>query len=376
MSETEFDHPDSLPKAGVVRPATPFIIVGFLAIAGLVVILIFGVFSEPDPTEEPLQDTADLPEIDNTLPSTVESTVVDPVEEMQQRNMGDIIPADPGADSLSGTLDPPDLAAGNDDLAFEEPFDDPLGTYLDDHAQDRRDRYVDALLGSPVITVDVTMYDGTGEEQENAANRPTDEPPPEQHSQEPTYAINTGTIIPAALISGISSDLPGSAIAQVSKNVYDSTTGRVLLIPQGSKITGIYDTEVRFQQSRVMVQWNQITLPDGRPVELENMLGSDQAGFAGFTGNVNNRFWQMIGAAAMTSVIGAASTYGARGDEKDQNVTLGSTATSELSRQWGQLGQEQMRRYLDVKPTIEVEPGYQFSIIVTKKLELPLYTQS
>lgn len=126
------------------------------------------------------------------------------------------------------------------------------------------------------------------------------------------YAIiNSGTIISAMLLSGLNSDLPGHLIAQVSENVYDSPSGKKLLIPQGSCLFGEYDSKVIFGQKRPLVKWMRLIYPDGSVLDLENMPGTDKAGYAGFSAKVDNHFAPMIGSAAMISVFaGLANEYG------------------------------------------------------------------
>ncbi len=121
--------------------------------------------------------------------------------------------------------------------------------------------------------------------------------------------INSGTVINAMLITGVNSDLPGNMIAQVSENVYDSPTGKRLLIPQGSRLFGVYDNKVVFGQNRPLIKWTKLIYPDGSTLDLMNMPGTDRRGYAGFKAKVNNHYWPMLTNAAMVSVFAAVADY-------------------------------------------------------------------
>lgn len=131
--------------------------------------------------------------------------------------------------------------------------------------------------------------------------------------------INSGVIIPAMLLTGLNSDLPGYLIAQVSEPVYDSPTGTALLIPQGSRLFGEYDSKVIFGQRRPLIKWSRLIFPDGSILDMENMPGSDKRGYAGFKASVNNHYLPMFGSAVMISVFaGLAEEYG----KNETSVTI------------------------------------------------------
>ncbi len=183
------------------------------------------------------------------------------------------------------------------------------------------------------------------------------------------YEMKSGTVIPGVMVTGVNSDLPGTLIAQVSQNIYDSTKGEYLLIPQGSKLYGVYDSRVIFGQSRVLVAWNRIIFPDGSALTLPAMPGTDMAGNAGFSDKTNSHFFKTFGSAVMMALITAGTSYAvdtASGDSGDNENSLTSQMTGALAQQLGQTTTRLLEKNLNVKPTLEVRPGYQFNIVLTK----------
>lgn len=183
--------------------------------------------------------------------------------------------------------------------------------------------------------------------------------------------LKTGGVIPALLLTGINSELPGVLIAQVGQNVFDTASGRHLLIPQGAKLYGVYDSRVVYGQSRVLVAWNRIIFPDGSALTLGAMPGADTAGYAGFTDQVETHFWRTFGTAALMSLVSGASAYaldefGANGDS--ENPTMQDQMASALASQLGQTTAKLLEKNLSVKPTLQIRPGYRFNIVVTKDL--------
>ena len=185
--------------------------------------------------------------------------------------------------------------------------------------------------------------------------------------------LKTGTIIPGLMVTGINSDLPGNIIAQVSQNVFDTATGRQLLIPQGAKLFGVYDSRVIYGQERVLVAWNRLVFPDGSAVTLGAMPGSDMAGNAGYTDEVNNHYLRIFGSAILMSMITGGMSYSMdsldnSGGGDDDSPTLQDEMGSALAAQLGQATLQLLQKNLNLKPTLEIRPGYQFNVIVTKDL--------
>ena len=185
--------------------------------------------------------------------------------------------------------------------------------------------------------------------------------------------LKTGTIIPGLMVTGINSDLPGNIIAQVSQNVFDTATGRQLLIPQGAKLFGVYDSRVIYGQERVLVAWNRLVFPDGSAVTLGAMPGSDMAGNAGYTDQVNNHYLRIFGSAILMSMITGGMSYSMdsldnSGGGDDDSPTLQDEMGSALAAQLGQATLQLLQKNLNIKPTLEIRPGYQFNVIVTKDI--------
>jgi type IV secretion system protein VirB10 len=186
--------------------------------------------------------------------------------------------------------------------------------------------------------------------------------------------IKTGAVIPSVMVTGINSDLPGNIIAQVSQNVWDTGTGRQLLIPQGAKLFGVYDSRVVYGQERVLVAWNRVVFPDGSAFTLGAMPGNDMAGYAGYEDQVNNHYMRIFGSAVLMSLITGGMAYSLDSMSGDSGNSMNSTPTmqqemaSALAAQLGQTTMQLLQKNLNIKPTLEIRPGYQFNVIVTKDL--------
>jgi type IV secretion system protein VirB10 len=183
------------------------------------------------------------------------------------------------------------------------------------------------------------------------------------------YAVQAGAVIPAALITGIRSDLPGEITAQVTENVYDSPSGRYLLIPQGSKLIGSYDSQVSFGQDRVLLVWTRLIMPNGRSIVLERQPGADTQGFAGLEDEVDHHWTRLVGAAALSTLLGVGAELGATNNDSAILTALRRGSTDSLN----QTGQQIVRRNLNVQPTITVRPGFPVRVIVNRDLVLAPY---
>lgn len=187
------------------------------------------------------------------------------------------------------------------------------------------------------------------------------------------FRIAIGTLIPAVLSAGINSDLPGQTTALVRRNVYDSRTGRFLLIPQGSRLVGEYDSRVAFGQNRVFVAWNRLIFPDGRSLDLGGMQGVDLSAAAGLRDKVNNHFVRTFGSALLIAAVSAGVQLSQPENDGNfqSNPTPSQLAAAAVGQELGRVASEYLRRNLDVRPTIEVRPGYELNVEVTADLDLP-----
>ena len=186
------------------------------------------------------------------------------------------------------------------------------------------------------------------------------------------YMLRAGHVIPAVMIQGINSDLPGKITAQVSENIYDTATHTHLLIPQGTKLFGEYDSEVDFGQERIMEAWNRLTFPDGKVLDIGDMPGTDAAGYSGFQDKVNHHYVRIYGnALLMSAVLGGVALTQNQGQGSNQNGN-GQNSNSILSQSLGQtMGQATtslLQKNINIKPTIEVGPGYQFNVMIVKDI--------
>lgn len=183
------------------------------------------------------------------------------------------------------------------------------------------------------------------------------------------YIVQAGTIIPAALITGIKSDLPGEITAQVTENVYDSPTGKYLLIPQGARLIGQYDSQVAFGQSRVLLVWNRVIMPNGTSIVLERLQGADAAGYSGLEDDVDYHWGQLFKAALLSTLLSVGSEAGNSGNESDIARALRQGASNSTS----QIGQQIVGRQLNIQPTLTIRPGFPVRVIVNHDLVLKPY---
>lgn len=182
------------------------------------------------------------------------------------------------------------------------------------------------------------------------------------------YVLQAGSIIAAALISGIRSDLPGQITAQVTENVYDSPTGRILIIPQGARLIGQYDNGVGFGQRRVLLVWNRVIMPNGRSIVLERQPGADAEGYAGLEDGVDYHWWDLAKAAGLSTLLGIGAELAIDNDQRLlRAVRDGAQGTI------NDAGQQIVRRQLSVQPTLTIRPGFPVRVIVTRDLVLEPY---
>ncbi|VVE82955.1 TrbI/VirB10 family protein [Pandoraea sputorum] len=193
------------------------------------------------------------------------------------------------------------------------------------------------------------------------------------------YTVMAGAVIPAALITGINSDLPGQIIAEVTQPVYDTGSGHFLLIPQGSRLIGRYDSQVAFGQRRVLLVWLRLVLPDTSSIALDKLPGIDPEGYAGVEDGVDWHWGRILAGAALSTLLGVSSEMAVsnQGNLGNGNTVLALRDSAQDTA--NQVGQEITRRNLSVQPTLTVRPGFPVDVMVNKDLVLrpyqPLFIQ-
>ena len=195
-----------------------------------------------------------------------------------------------------------------------------------------------------------------------------------EHLQAPASAdqVMAGTIISAALITGISSDLPGQILATVTEPVYDTATGRRVLIPQGARLIGEYDSQVAFGQRRVLLVWNRLIFPDATSITLDRLPGVDEGGRAGLTDGVDRHWRELLASAALSTLIGIGAELAAPDRGAGQGQVIVATRQG-LQDSVNQAGQALTRRNIDLQPTLDIRPGYPLRVIVSKDIVLRPY---
>jgi type IV secretion system protein VirB10 len=183
------------------------------------------------------------------------------------------------------------------------------------------------------------------------------------------YIIQAGTIIPAALITGIESDLPGQITAQVTENVYDSPTGQYLLIPQGARLIGQYNSEVAYAQTRVQLIWTRLIMPDGQSIVLDNQPGADTQGYSGLQDGVNNHWGALFDAALLSTFLSVGAEAGTSGQDNSLIQAIRSGASNSIN----QTGQQVVERELNIQPTLTIRPGFPVRVIVDRDFVLTPY---
>ena len=186
------------------------------------------------------------------------------------------------------------------------------------------------------------------------------------------YQLMAGTVIAASLITGLNSDLPGFVIAQVTENVFDTVSGRHLLIPQGSRLIGKYDNIVAFGQERALVVWQRIILPDGSSIVIDNLPATDTGGYAGLADQVDFHTWKLLKGVALATVLGVGSELAFGSSDSDLVKALQQSTQATTNR----AGQRLIERQLNVQPTIKVRPGWPLRIIVHKDIVVRAYRGS
>jgi type IV secretory pathway VirB10-like protein len=185
------------------------------------------------------------------------------------------------------------------------------------------------------------------------------------------YVVQAGTLIAGALLTGIQSDLPGQITGQVTENVYDSPSGHFLLIPQGAKLIGTYDSQVTFGKSRVLLVWTRLIMPNGSSIVLERQPGADSQGYSGLEDEVDNHWGELFKAALLSTLLSVGSEAGTGGQQNDLISAIRQGASNSIS----QTGSQIVGRQLNIQPTLTIRPGFPIRVIVNRDLVLAPYGQ-
>ena len=267
--------------------------------------------------------------------------------EADQARISKIFFAAAGAPRLAGATTPVIPAAAQGMPAGETPAPNlpPLDT---DSAQNQQDRKL-AFLRQPTDTSVVS--------------------PQRLRTPASPYLVTAGSVIRAALLTAVNSDLPGLAEAQVTENVCDSVTGRYLLIPQGAKLVGEVDSQVSYGQERLLAAWTQLKFPDGSTMLLERLPGSDVAGASGFDADVDYHTWRLVKGVVLSSLLGISTELAANSGTQQNNRIIVATRDS-ANESVNQVGQRITQKELAIQPTLTREAGYPIAILVAKDLVL------
>jgi type IV secretion system protein VirB10 len=186
------------------------------------------------------------------------------------------------------------------------------------------------------------------------------------------YELKRGSVIPATLITGLNSDLPGRITAQVSQNVYDSATGYRLLVPQGAKLFGRYDSKVSFGQERVLVVWTDLIFPNGSTLQIGGMAGTDAEGYGGFQDKVDRHLLRTFGSAALVALIGTGIDMSVpQSSTLATQDTASDAARRNFADSFGRVAEQTISKNLNVQPTIQIRPGYKFNVLVDQDIIFP-----
>ncbi len=193
-------------------------------------------------------------------------------------------------------------------------------------------------------------------------------------AQRSPYTIFAGTFLPATMVTALNSDSSGEIVATVRNNIYDSTTGKYLLIPQGSRLIGTYNHDIAYGQNRLMAGWNRIIYPNGTNFLLRGQPGTDLEGASGFTGDVDNHWMQKFGTSALMGLIfgGMTMATGSQATNPYQ-LSAGATMASQVGAQMSQAGLQVIQKGVNIPPTIIISAGYKFNILTTADLVLKPY---
>ena len=188
------------------------------------------------------------------------------------------------------------------------------------------------------------------------------------------YQLMAGTIISGVMLTGINSDLPGQLLGQVSQNIFDTVHGAHLLIPQGTRVLGSYDSRIVYGQERVLIVWTRLIFPNGKSISLEGMPGVDMSGYAGLSDQVNNHYLRLLTGVVFSSLLSAGAQMAEGRTYNSVNPQYDELALQGAAKNINQVGQEITHKNLNIQPTLEIRPGFRFNVFVNKDIVLEPYS--
>jgi len=238
-----------------------------------------------------------------------------------------------------------------------------------------RTRAVRMGEGTPEVKKEATALGNALASADYGADNPDRWHSPNQVENPVRYQLRAGFVIPAVLLSGVNSEVPGTIIAQVAQDVFDNATGTELLIPQGARLIGSYASNVQYGQSRLFVVWQRIVFPDGRALDIGAEPGTGSDGYAGFKDRVDSHWVRIFGSAVLMSAISAGVAYSQdRNGQVSGNFSapsFGQELSAATGQQFGQAAAKLLEKNLDIAPEIKIRPGYRFSILLIKDFVFP-----
>ena len=229
---------------------------------------------------------------------------------------------------------------------------------------------------APIPGDNLTMQNGQSRKEAFINGRVDEAIYSPQHVQTPKspYQIMAGTVIAAALVTGIDSDLPGQVVAQVTEDTYDSITGRYLLLPQGTRLIGKYDSQVTYGQERILLIWTRLVMPDGSSIVLDNLPATDTQGYAGLEDSVNYHSWRLLKGIALSTLLGVGSELATNGSTQTSgqgNIIVSLRQSGDNSA--NQAGQQIVSKDLAIQPTLTIRPGFPVRVLVNRDIVLRPY---
>jgi len=381
------------PRTLVTRWNRKYLIAGATGLAGIVALgfyLGFGGAHAPQARPEAFSDAADTGQVQTPAISTKYAAgYADPALQAQALPGTAALPPPEGAPGALPAGTPPPPPPGQVDPAVQAAREQALaarssGPFFGGPPSAAAPAGDLAALTRPIAAsaggagepaaAEVQPANGQAAKRQFAANARTDDylTNPLQPALSP-WEVKAGSIISAALVTAINSDLPGQVIAQVTEPVYDHRTGRTVLIPQGSRLIGQYDSQIAYGQNRALVAWNRIIMPDGRSINIGSMAGADLSGAAGLQDKTDGHFGQLARGVLLSTLFSVGAAAAQDAGNRSSGALVINSAASGVSNSAQQVGQQITGRDLNRQPTLRVRAGWPVRVLVSKDMILAPY---